>query len=43
MIVQQNQSKNKKAFIQFTPEYKTMWKTFVEKPGVQSKPVKARK
>lgn len=44
MIVQQNENKNKKAFIQFTPQFKTTWKTFIQKPGVQTKPlVKAKK
>lgn len=36
IAVQQNERKNKKAYIQMVPEYKTMWKTYEEKPGVKA-------
>jgi len=31
LVVQQNISKNKKAFIDHMPAFKTMWKTYVTK------------
>lgn len=31
LVVQQNISKNKKAFIEQMPSFKTMWKTYVHK------------
>lgn len=35
VVVQQNQKKNKKAYIEMTPEFKTMWRAYVEKPGLK--------
>jgi hypothetical protein len=35
MVVQQNATKNKKAFIEMIPIYPTMWKTFIEKPDLK--------
>lgn len=34
MVVQQNQAKNKKAYIEYAPAFKTMWKTYAEKPNI---------
>ena len=31
LVVQQNVSKNKKAFIEQMPSFKTMWKSYVQK------------
>jgi hypothetical protein len=31
LVIQQNISKNKKAFIEQMPSFKTMWKTYVQK------------
>jgi hypothetical protein len=31
LVVQQNISKNKKAYIEQMPSFKTMWKTYVQK------------
>jgi len=31
LVVQQNISKNKKAFIEQMPSFKTMWKSYVQK------------
>ena len=31
LVVQQNITKNKKAYMELMPSFKTMWKTYVEK------------
>lgn len=31
LVVQQNGAKNRKAHLEMMPEFKTMWKTYVEK------------
>ena len=46
LVVQQNGMKNKKAYIELVPTFKTMWKTYLEKPtkgkntGKPDKPAK---
>ena len=35
LIVEQNIMKCRKAFIQSPPAFQTMWKTYVEKPGLK--------
>lgn len=35
IVVQQNQNKNKKAFIEMVPAFKTMWKTYEQKPNLK--------
>ena len=45
LVVQQNYNKNRKAYLQLLPEYKTMWKTYMEKsttklPTVKTAPKK---
>ena len=45
LVVQQNAIKNKRAYIELVPTFKTMWKTYEEKPKkVQNnkKPIKNR-
>ena len=31
LAVQQNANKNKKAYLEMLPEFRTMWKTYVQK------------
>jgi hypothetical protein len=43
LVVQQNAGKNRKAHLEMMPEFKTMWKTYVEKAGTKLPTVKTGK
>ena len=43
LVVQQNISKNKKAFMDQMPSFKTMWKTYVQKNNVVAASKTAKK
>jgi hypothetical protein len=41
LVVQQNFNKNRKAYLEMLPEFKTMWKTYMEKSTTKLPAVKA--